>query len=490
MMTKTAHARDIESLPGLTGVPILGSLPDVARDPIRLFERAADLGGDAALLRFGPYRYLVLHTPEGVRHVLVENAKAYLKSPSYRGLKLVLGNGLVTSEGAFWKRQRKLAQPAFHRERLAALADTMVRGTADMIAQWEREGDMTFDLHDAMMRLTLRIVSRTLFSTDVEGNAGAVGAAFKIAIHRANDEATSVLHLPIWLPLPKNVRFRRALRTLDTLVHRIIADRRALPESERPEDLLSMFMSARDDEDGAGMSDQQLRDEVMTIVGAGHETTANALAWTFYSLGDHPEIAERVSQEARETLGERAPTVEDLPRLAFTKRVLEEAMRLYPPAWSIERLAAEDDLVHGIRVPKGTVVGIMPWCIHRDPRFWPDPQRFDPDRFLPEAVAARPRYAYLPFGAGPRVCIGNGFAMMETQLLLAMIARRFHFERAPWHRVELDPSVTLRPKDGLRMVRRTRATDRPVRTDGLAGREAHCFATDPAAARGARTDLP
>ncbi|MDO9021121.1 MAG: cytochrome P450 [Deltaproteobacteria bacterium] len=465
-MSPALPRRALRDLPTLKGDPLLGNLRDARRDPILLFERLARLGGDLAALRFGPYGYLVLQGPDAVRHVLVENARAYQKSPSYRGLRMILGNGLITSEGEFWKRQRKLAQPAFHRERLGALADAMVSDTADMLAQWRREGDRGFDLHDAMMHLTLRIVGHALFSTDVQGDAGAVGAAFAVAIERANEEAVSLVHLPTWLPLPGNARFHGAMKTLDALVHRIIGERRAMPEEKHPRDLLSMLMSARDDE-GAGMSDAQLRDEVMSIVGAGHETTANALAWTFHVLGDHPEAAARVAAEAQAAFGERTPTMDDCRALPYTKRVVEEAMRLYPPVWGLERIAIEDDVVGDVRVPKGTLVGVIPWCIHRDPRWWPDPERFDPDRFLPAAVEARPRYAYLPFGAGPRVCIGNSFALMEAQLALAMIAREYRLERAPWHRAVLDASVTLRPKGGMPMVRRRReaagaALDRPL----------------------------
>ncbi len=465
--------REFDSLPSLDGIPWLGSVAEARHDPVAMFERAAQLGGDAVGLRFGPYRYLVLSNPEAVRHVLVEHVGNYPKSPSYDGIRLVLGNGLITSEGEFWKRQRKLAQPAFHRERLSELAGAMVRDTADMLGEWEREGDRGFDLHDAMMRLTLRIVGHTLFSTDVQADAGAVGEAFAVAIHRANEEATAMVKLPMWLPLPGNLKFRRAMKTLDGLVHRIIAERRAMAEGLRPRDLLAMLMSARDD-DGAGMSDAQLRDEVMSLVGAGHETTANNLSWTFHLLGDHPEVAERVAAEARAAFGDRAPTMEDCKSLPYTKRVIEESMRLYPPVWGLERIAAEDDVVSGVRVRKGTFVGMIPWCIHRDPRYWPDPERFDPERFLPEAVEKRPRYAYLPFGAGPRVCIGNGFAMMEAQLLLAMIAKDYRLERAPWKRVQYEASITLRPKGGMAMVRRRRqvasAASEVSRTTGRVSR--------------------
>ena len=448
--------RELDSLPGVEGVPIAGSFFDARRDPLELFDRAARHGGDGACLRFGPYRYLLLHSPEAIRHVFVENARAYHKSPSYRGLAMVLGNGLITSEGDFWKRQRRLAQPAFHRERLAGFVEAMVRDTRDMLDGWRRDGDGPFDLHDDMMRLTLRIVGHTLFSTDVQADAGAVGAAFAVALERANDESISLVNVPTWLPLPGNRRFKKALATLDGLVHRIIAERRALPEGGRPNDLLSMLMAARDD-DGAGMSDGQLRDEVMSLVGAGHETTANALAWTFHLLGDHAEVAERVADEARAVCGDRVPALGDLPKLEYTKRVVEESMRLRPPVWVMERVAIEDDVVRGIRVPKGTLLAAAPWCLHRDPRHWSDPERFDPERFLPEAVEARGRYTYLPFGAGPRVCIGNGFAMMEAQLLLAMIAREHRLERAPWRAVTPDPSITLRPKGGMTMIRRRRS---------------------------------
>jgi cytochrome P450 len=457
--------RALEELPTLPGVPYLGSFFDAKRDPLGLFERCSELGGDGTHLRFGPYHYLLVQTVEGVHRVLVENARAYHKSPNYRGLKLVLGNGLITSEGEFWKRQRKLAQPAFHRERLALLAGAMARDTADLLARWETEGEGVFDLHDAMMKLTLRIVGHTLFSTDVQDD-GALGRAFTVALERANEEATTILHLPVWVPTPRNRRFREALAVLDGLVQRIIAERRRTPEGARPRDLLSMLLEARDD-DGVGMSDAQLRDEVLSLVGAGHETTANALTWTFLLLAEHPDVARRVCEEARSALGERLPTMDDLPRLALARRVVEESMRLYPPVWVLERVAVEDDVVCGMRVPRGTLLGVSPWCLHRDPRYWPDPARFDPERFTPEAVASRPRYAYLPFGAGPRVCIGNNFAMMEAQLLLAMIARRHHFERAPWHRVTLEPSVTLRPRGGLPMVRRRRS-EPAVATDPTA----------------------
>jgi cytochrome P450 len=457
---KSARARAVRALstrcaaPGPRGGYFLGNLFEAQRDPLAYFGRMIREYGDHVAVRFGPYRYFIVNDPDAVRQILVDNHKNYRKSYTYDALKLVLGDGLVTSEGDFWRRQRRLAQPAFHKERLASFVGTMVSEAAAMLEKWSR-GDpkVTFDLHREMMGATLRIVTRTLFSTNSDAEADAVGHAMSVAIEHVNEYADAIIKIPQWVPTPKNVRFGHARRTLDALVLRIINERRKAVE--KPNDLLSMLMSAQDEETREQMTDRQLRDEVMTLVAAGHETTANLLTWTLYCLARRPELAQRLRDEVRAVLGDRAPGLEDLPRLAFTRAVLEEGLRLYPPAWVLERLALADDTLGGYRVRRGTVVAMTPYWLHRNARYWDDPEKFDPDRFSPSAtaVATRPKYAYLPFGGGPRLCIGNAFAMMEAQIILAMVAARWSLELPPGFAVELDSSVTLRPRGGLWVTR-------------------------------------
>lgn len=463
-------SENTRTAPGPRGVPFFGSVLDAWRDPIDLMMRSWRAHGDVVKFKFGPFDYLFLNDLDAIHRVLVENAKAYTKSRNYQGLKLVLGDGLLTSEGETWRRQRKLAQPAFHRERLAGFADAMARDTGAMLDAWSGRGDEPFDVHAEMMRLTFRIVGRTLFSTDVEADAGVVGPAVTLAMHHADDYASSIVRMPQWIPTPANLRFKKAIRALDEVVLRIVGERRrAAAEGDAgPNDLLGMLMASRDDADGT-MSDRQLRDEIMTLILAGHETTANLLSFTFYLLSSHPDVARRLRAEALDVLGEdRAPTVDDLPKLKLVKMVVEESMRLYPPAWAFERQASEDDVVAGYAVKKGTIIGISPYTLHRHPRYWENPEGFDPERFSPERSEGRPRYAYLPFGGGPRFCIGNGFAMMEAQIIVAMIARKHALALVPGHALDLEPTITLRPKNGVRVTlapqRATRSAAWPAAT--------------------------
>ncbi|MCC7380571.1 MAG: cytochrome P450 [Deltaproteobacteria bacterium] len=421
---------------------------DAYRDPLtRLFDLQTRYG-DVVRVRFGWLQYFLINDPEGVRHVLVENHRAYKKSRNYDGLRHLLGNGLLTSEGEAWRQQRKLAQPAFHRERLAGFAAVMARCTEDLLERWSRaDAGKPVDLHREMMRLTFRVVGLTLLSAELDGEAKAFGDALNVALEWGNQYVESLVRIPLWVPTRSNLRFRQARRVIDDLVLRIIAERRALGEAG--DDLLGMLMSARGDDGQPGMSDQQLRDELVTLVLAGHETTANALSFTLYLLSRHPMVRARVEQEVAEVLGGRAPTWSELPRLGYVTRVIEESMRLYPPAWIIERDALEDDVVAGYRVPKGATVGFPAYTLHRHPEYWSNPEGFDPDRFDPALAATRPKHAYLPFGGGPRTCIGNAFAMMEMQVILPMIVQRFRLDLAPGFRLELDPSITLRPKRGI-----------------------------------------
>ncbi len=449
--------------PGPKGLPFFGSIFPALRDPIGMFLRERETYGDVVRFKFGPFDYYLVNDPEVVRHVLVENAEAYTKSRNYLGLRIVLGDGLLLSEGDHWRRQRKLAQPAFHRSKLAGFADQMSRATRDLLDRWKREpAGEPFDIHREMMRLTFRIVGLTLFSRDVEGDAKEVGEALDVAMSWANDYAQSLIRIPPSVPTPANLRFRRAMRTLDAVVYRLISERREKARRDGyGDDLLGMLMEAVDETTGASMSDKQLRDEVITMVLAGHETTANLLSWTFYLLSKNPEAERRVREEALRVLERRDPSLDDVKKLEETRLVLEEALRIYPPAWVFERQATQADTLGGYRIEPGSIVGISPYVLHRHPRYWDNPEGFDPDRFRAERSASRPRYAYLPFGGGPRTCIGNHFAMMEAQILLTMIVRDHRLELDPSHPVVLDPLVTLRPKHGIRVRRRPASAETP-----------------------------
>jgi cytochrome P450 len=441
--------------PGPGGLLGLVSGLQLFRDPLPLLLEAIPKFGDTIRFRAGPFDFVAIHRPEDIRHVLVGNHKNYPKSRNYQGLKMVLGNGLVTSNGDFWRRQRKLAQPGFHRERLEGFVDVMVECTRDHLAAWDaRQSSATLDIHHEMMELTFRIVGRTLFSMELSDHADSVGPAIEVALVHANAQVEKLIPTPTWLPTAANIRFRKAMRALDGLVFDIIETRRK--SGEEKNDLLSMLMSATDETGTERMTDVQLRDEVLTLALAGHETTANNLSWTWYLLSKHPEIAKRLQEEVDEVLGDREPTLADLKRLDYANRVVSESMRLYPPAWMFERQAIEADELGEWRIPKGTIIGISPFSVHRHPRLWKNPEGFDPDRFLPERSEGRPRYAYIPFGGGPRTCIGNHFAMMETTIITAMIARRYEIDLDPMHQVRLDAGITLRPKNGIRVRLRRR----------------------------------
>jgi cytochrome P450 len=465
--------------PGPKGLPIIGSVLPALRAPLPFLLRSRAEFGDVVRFEFGPFTYYMVNDPDVVRRVLVENEKNYTKSRNYVGLRWVLGEGLLLSEGEHWRKQRKLSQPAFHKSRLSGFADQMARTTRDMLDEWRADdrGEDSFDIHRAMMRLTFRIVGLTLFSSDVEGDAKDVGEAMDVAMVWANDHAESFVRIPPSFPTPKNVRFRKAMKTLDGLVYRIIEERRARPHGD---DLLGMLMEAVDETTGQGMTDRQLRDEVLTMVLAGHETTANLLTWTFRLLSEHPDMERRVREEARCVLGpDRDPVLDDVKKLEYTRLVLDEALRLYPPAWMFERQAASADQLGGFDIQKGEIIGICPYVMHRHPKHWENPEGFDPDRFRPERAASRPRYAYLPFGGGPRTCIGNHFAMMEAQILLAMIVRDYRIELDPSHPVVLDPVITLRPKHGVRVRRRPCSS--PARSSSSEYRAPHRPSGIPAA---------
>ncbi len=415
---------------------------------------AARTYGDAVSFKLGTEQYVLLNHPDLIRDVLVTHQRSFHKGRALEQARRVLGNGLLTSEGEFHLRQRRMVQPAFHRERIAAYASDMV-GCAERTRERWRDG-AAVDMRSEMMRLTLAVVGKTLFDADVEGEAEDIGRALEDALG-----AFSVNMLPLgeWLerlPLPAMRRLRAARTTLDGTIYRLIAERRASGEDRG--DLLSMLVHATDVEgDGTGMTDQQLRDEALTIFLAGHETTANALAWTWLLLSQHPDVAARMHREV-DALGHE-PRLSDLPSLAYTRQVIAESMRLYPPAYAIGRRAVEPYSFGEYHVPARTIVLVSQFLQHRDPRWFPEPERFDPDRWTPEAVQGRPKFSYFPFGAGTRVCIGEPFAWTEAVLLLATLAQGWHASLVPGHPIALQPRITLRPKHGVQMTLHRRASD-------------------------------
>jgi cytochrome P450 len=426
------------------------------RDPLGFLTAIARDYGDVVCISMGPIRAYQLHHPDYVKHVLQDNNQNYVKGPIIARTKILIGEGLFTSEGGFWRRQRRLAQPAFHRERVAGYGQEMVAATERHLATW-RDGERR-DAHRDMMGLALEIVVRTLFGGDVEPRTvEEVGRAFDDIVTEIARRFRRPFRIPDAVPTPGNLRYRRGVRRLDRLVFGLIAERRREGEGDRP-DLLSLLLRARD-EDGSRMTERQLRDEVVTLFLAGHETTALALSWTWCLLSRHPDARGSLEGELEEVLGGGSPSVADLPRLRFTEAVVMEALRLYPPAYIIGRETTEDCEIGGFPVPAGTTVFTSPWVLHRDPRYFEAPEEFRPERWLDGLAKRLPRGAYLPFGAGPRVCIGQSFAMMEATLLLATIASRFRVVVDAEREVTPFPSITLRPQGGVpvTVTRRSRA---------------------------------
>jgi cytochrome P450 len=436
-------------------------------NPILLFEHLAKTFGPVSHYKLGGSNIVFINDPELIREILVTQASSFIKERTQNRMKILLGEGLITSEGEFHMRQRRIAAPAFHRQRIQAYAEMMVERGAAMRASWQP--GQTFDMSAAMMELTLEIVARTLFATDVTA-----------AIREINDEVNVIMRLYNYLialpkaesylrwPIPGLIRFRKARATLDAQVYRMIAERRASNEDRG--DLLSMLMAARDEGETTadagrnpsvpqtGMSDRQLRDEVITIFLAGYETVANALTWTWYLLSENPGAAERMQHEIDEALRGRLPTLEDIPQLRYTEMVFAESMRMYPPAWAMGRQSTQVVELGPYRLPAGTYFFFSQYILQRSQEFYPEPLRFDPERFTPEQKAVRPRFAYFPFGGGSRQCIGEAFAWMEGVLILATLAQRWIFHMVPGQTVDVQPKITLRPKYPMMMVAEERGT--------------------------------
>jgi cytochrome P450 len=435
---------------------LIGNMPLASPDPLTVFTSWAKEFGDIFYYRAAWLHVYFLSHPDLIEEVLVRNYRNFLKDRVVRKSRWFFGEGLLTNEGDSWLRQRRLSQPAFHRERVSSYANIMTDYAGQMLATWQ--AGETRDIHQEMMRLTLRIVVRALFNVEAE-QTEEISSAMNFVMR--NTTGIRMLLPPIarYLPTPQMIGFRRAVRHLDETVYGIIGRHRARQEDSG--DLLSMLMSARD-EDGSHMSDKQLRDEVLTFLLAGHETTALALTWTWHLLAQHPDVEATLHEELDRVLGGCLPEFSDLPQLPYTERVIKESMRLYPPAWSLARTVISDFELRGYRMPAGANLVMSQWIVHRNPTYFPDPERFNPDRWLAERSQKLPRFAYFPFGGGPRQCIGASFAMMEATLLLATIAQRFRLRTQPDHPVVPIPSFTLRPKYGIRMALEARQSAAPA----------------------------
>jgi cytochrome P450 len=456
---------DVESLPQKPAKPsraplppeikgnfILGVSPDFNRDILDFVTRGRRIG-DIVRARFFYVTAYFLYHPNDIEYVLSGNAKNFEKSMSLHSnfFERLVGNGLLTSEGDFWRRQRRLAQPAFHRQQISGYADVMVEYAARMISSW-KEDEVRFIDRD-MMRLTMEIVSKTLFNSNVAADADKVGRVIAELVKPFASQATLKWILDNRLPTPAHRRFHKLVAEIDQIIYRIIAERRASGRDEG--DLLSMLLAAQD-EDGSQMTDKQLRDEVITLFLAGQETTALALSWTWYLLARNPEVEKKFHEELDQVLNGNLPTIADVAKLKYTEMIVKESMRLYPPGYGVGRSAIEECEIGGFRVPAKTQVFVFQWATHRDPRFFAEPEEFRPDRWNEESIATLPKYAYFPFGGGPRICIGNTFAMMEIILVLATIGQKFRCSLVSDQPVVIEPAMSLRPRDGIKVTVKNR----------------------------------
>jgi cytochrome P450 len=454
-MTATAihpakPVRAVKKWPEVRGRWLMGCLRQVQRDPLGLYHGAWREHGDYVRLRAmaGFYFYLLAH-PDAVEHVLHSNHKNYRKPDSANhSIGLLAGNGILTSEGDFWRKQRRLMQPAFLRQQVVKLSSHMVDSTDGFIRQWEQAEDgRTLDIVPEMMRLALRIASTSLFSADISGEADSIGQAYRTAFEYVSLKMNGrLMFSPLWMPTRRNRRFRQAKALLDGVVLDLIAQRRHEPAKS---DVLDLLLAAQDEESATGMTDGQLKDEALTLLTAGHETTGAALSWAWFLLATHQDVQHALHEQVSAHLRGRLPAAEDLPSMPLATAVFEETMRLYPPAWGLPRETIDEDEICGYPIPAKATIILMQQIVHRHPDFWTQPDQFDPERFLPPRNSGRAKFAFFPFGGGPRICIGNQFAMLEGPLALAALAQRFHFTLVPNQLIIPDATFTLRPKNGV-----------------------------------------
>jgi cytochrome P450 len=432
--------------PGPRGLPLIGNLLALGKDPLGFFAETTRRYGDLVSLNLAGWQTLLVNDLPAIEKILVEDHRSYVKNRFFwRNVTAVFGKGLLTSEGEPWQRQRRLAAPVFAGRQLLTYDSAMVALTRQMLDGW-KDGEV-IDIHPEMMGLTLRIAAKTLFDSEVERDIRDIDQAMNDLIVEVASRYKRPIFVPDAIPLPGHLRYRRAIRTVERVVSSMIAERRASGLENR-NDCLSRLMAARD-EAGRPMSDTLLRDEAITLLLAGHETTALALSWTWFLLGQHADAEARVAAEIAEVLGDRPATVDDLPDLKFTESVVMEAMRLYPPAWAIGRECTQPVELGGYSFPTGTTILIIPWVLHRDPRYFGEPEAFRPERWMGNLARELPRFAYMPFGGGPRICIGQRFAIIEAILVLTTMAQRFSMEWQPDRKVTPFPSITLRPNGGV-----------------------------------------
>lgn len=439
--------------PGPRPLPVVGNIPHLlGKDRIATFTSLWRDYGDITYLKLGPRHGFVLSSPDHLHHVLVKNQKNYVKGRGYNGLRLLLGQGLITSEGALWQRQRRLMQPSFTPAATTRFLAMMVEVTERALNRWDAAAvsGTALVMDDEMMRLTMSVIGRALFSLDLGEELLEIGQAFQAAFAAITDRTNGAAlgRLPLSVPTPANQRFNAAMARITAFIDERIADGRA---NSGQENLLGLLLRAQDEETGERMDQQQLRDEVMTLYFAGFETTARSLTWAWYLLGRHPEVARKLEAEADAVLAGRAPTWEDLYRLTYTRQVVDEVLRLYPPTAMLARQNLADDVIGGYTVPAGSMIILVPYLVHRYPGVWENPEHFDPERFRPEAAEARPKAAYIPFASGPRVCLGNSFALLEMVLALAMTSARFRLDPITQAPITFSVAGTIRPDTPLRM---------------------------------------
>lgn len=443
-MASELHAQKTPN--GVSGLPILGNLPEFARDPITFIEALQRDYGDVAAFSLLGNKSVLLSHPEDSERVLLETGKGFGKFKATYAMRKILGNGLVVSEGDFWKRQRKLAAPAFHHQSIKRYADQMVTYAQDIAQTWD-DGE-TRDIHQEMMTLTQRIIMKILFDVDMLQHAGRASEAFEAMMHAIGADMSRIeAVLPDFIPTPIRRRMLDGISYIDSLLLEIIEARKA--ETEEKHDLLTMLMNARDDE-GQAMSTQQLLDEIRTLYLAGHETTATTMSWTWLLLSRNPEAYAKLQAEIDHVLQGRAPTADDMPNLPYCNAVIKESLRCYPVAWITQRIAVEDVEIRGYQIAKGTFIFLSPWILHHDPRWHTEPNTFSPERWLKDKSEQPARNTYIPFGGGPHICLGNGLAMMEGVLLLATLLQHFHIAVPQDYPAEIELTGTLRPKGGMK----------------------------------------
>ncbi|WP_017317765.1 cytochrome P450 [Mastigocladopsis repens] len=449
--------------PGPRGLPIVGCFPQMARNPLQfLIEVTRQYGDVVHLGAIGSQQLYLLTNPDDLKYIFVDNNKNYTKGTNFKGQEVAItfGNGLVHSEGELARRQRRLMQPAFHRERIGLLITDMTKIIAQMLERWRGiEENTPLDIPEQMLDLTQKIVIKALLGVEGSRETTEIIQAWNTVFVYNSERTWALIKMPVNLPTPKNLRFKQAIRTVETNIYRIIRERKQ--SGSDVDDMLAMMLNARD-ELGETMSEQQLRDEMVTMFAAGFETSGTSLSWIWYLLSQHPKVEQKLHEELDTVLGGRTPTFEDLPNLKYTKMIVEEGMRVYPVAWLNSRSNIDDDEIAGYHIPSRSLLMLCPYITHRHPSFWENPEEFEPEHFSPERSANRPRYAYFPFGGGRRQCLGDIFALTEIQLVVAMVAQHFRLKLVPGHPVELKPLLTLQARYGLSMTLERRSSFAPA----------------------------